>query len=121
MRGSGGRAGEIPRDAREGALLLTGELVTNSVRYGRPAPAIVGVLIDVARDRVRVEISDTARTARTLRPPAQDGGDGLTLVDALAARWHAARDGERNVTWFELDLPGTRARTKSAGRAIVNK
>jgi transcriptional regulator with XRE-family HTH domain/anti-sigma regulatory factor (Ser/Thr protein kinase) len=98
-------AGDIPEDALGTALLLTSELVTNSIRHGPPAPASVGVAVDVARDRIRIEISDAARTAPARRPPTRDGGYGLTFVDALAARWDTVRDGDRNVTWFELDLP----------------
>jgi transcriptional regulator with XRE-family HTH domain/anti-sigma regulatory factor (Ser/Thr protein kinase) len=97
-------AGDIPTEALEITRLLTSELVTNSVRYGPRAPAIIGVFVDVARDRIRIEISDAADASPRLRPPG-DGGYGLTLVDALATRWDTARDGGGNVTWFELDLP----------------
>jgi anti-sigma regulatory factor (Ser/Thr protein kinase) len=96
-------AGDIPTDALETARLLTSELVTNSVVHG--PPAIVGVFIEVARDRVRIEISDEADTPPRPGPPGREGGYGLTLVEALASRWNTARDGDRNVTWFELDLP----------------
>ena len=96
-------AGDIPTDALETARLLTSELVTNSVVHG--PPAIVGVFIEVARDRIRIEISDEADTPPRPGPPGREGGYGLTLVEALASRWNTARDGDRNVTWFELDLP----------------
>jgi transcriptional regulator with XRE-family HTH domain/anti-sigma regulatory factor (Ser/Thr protein kinase) len=96
-------AGDIPTDALETARLLTSELVTNSVVHG--PPAIVGVFIEVARDRIRIEISDEADTPPRPGPPGREGGYGLTLVGALASRWDTARDGDRNITWFELDLP----------------
>jgi transcriptional regulator with XRE-family HTH domain/anti-sigma regulatory factor (Ser/Thr protein kinase) len=98
-------AGDIPTDALETARLLTSELVTNSVKYGPPAPAIVGVFIEVGRDRLRIEISDDADGRPQLKPPGGREGYGLTLVDTLATRWDTARDGGRNVTWFELHLP----------------
>jgi transcriptional regulator with XRE-family HTH domain/anti-sigma regulatory factor (Ser/Thr protein kinase) len=98
-------AGDIPREALETARLLTSELVTNSVVHGPAAPAIVGVFIDVARERIRVEVSDGADAPPRLRPAADRGGYGLTLVDALATQWGTAREGHGNVTWFELDLP----------------
>jgi len=96
-------AGDIPTEALETVRLLTSELVTNSVVHG--PPAIVGVFIEVGRDRVRIEISDEADAPPRPGPPGRDGGYGLTLVDALASRWDTSRDGNRNVTWFELDLP----------------
>jgi two-component sensor histidine kinase len=98
-------AGDIPTDALETARLLTSELVTNSVKYGPPAPAIVGVFIEVGRDRLRIEISDDADGRPQPKPPGGREGYGLTLVDSLATRWDTARDGGRNVTWFELYLP----------------
>lgn len=97
-------AGDIPLETLESARLLTSELVTNSVKYG-PSPAIIGVFIDVGRDRIRIEISDAAEATPQLRPPSSEGGYGLTLVDALATRWDTVRDGEGNLTWFELELP----------------
>lgn len=96
-------AGDIPTEALETARLLTSELVTNSVVHG--PPAIVGVFIDVGRDRIRIEISDEADSPPRAAPPGREGGYGLTLVEALASRWDTAREGDRNVTWFELDLP----------------
>ena len=98
-------AADIPGQALQTARLLTSELVTNSVKFGPPAPAIVGVFIEVARERIRIEISDEAEARPRLRPPSDDGGYGLTLVDTLASRWGAEREGERNLAWFELALP----------------
>jgi transcriptional regulator with XRE-family HTH domain/anti-sigma regulatory factor (Ser/Thr protein kinase) len=98
-------AGDIPSDALETARLLTSELVGNSVVYGPPAPAIVGVFIEVGRERIRVEVADEADTPPRLGSPRDDGGYGLALVDTLASRWDTAREGGRNITWFELDLP----------------
>jgi transcriptional regulator with XRE-family HTH domain len=96
-------AGDIPDNALETARLLTSELVTNSVKYGPPAPASIGVFIDVARDRIRIEVSDTADAP--VRVPSENGRYGMKLVAMLAARWHTEHDGAGNFTWFELDLP----------------
>ncbi len=98
-------AGDVPSEALEIARLLTSELVSNSVKHGPPPPAIVGVFIGVGRERIRIEISDEADTAPRRRSPGGDGGYGLTLVETLATQWDTARDGEGNVTWFELELP----------------
>lgn len=96
-------AGDVPSEALETARLLTSELVTNSVKYGPPAPANIDLFIDVARDRIRIEVSDAA--SAPVRLPSEDGRYGMKLVDALAARWHTERTGNGNLTWFELDLP----------------
>jgi transcriptional regulator with XRE-family HTH domain/anti-sigma regulatory factor (Ser/Thr protein kinase) len=98
-------AGDIPGETLDTARLLTSELVTNSVRFGPATPATIEVTIVVARDRIRVEVSDTAPLPPSLREPGRDGGYGLTFVDALATRWDTSRDSDHNVTWFELDLP----------------
>ena len=98
-------AGDIPSQALETARLLTSELVTNSVKFGPPAPAIVGVFIEVARERIRIEISDEAEGRPRLRSPSDEGGYGLTLVDTLASQWGTELEGGRNLTWFELRLP----------------
>ncbi|HET7380229.1 MAG TPA: ATP-binding protein, partial [Gaiellales bacterium] len=98
-------AGDIPSDAFETARLLTSELVTNSLKYGPPAPASIGLYVGVARDLIRVEVWDEAAAPPELKTPSEHGGYGLALVDSLATRWGTDRDGDRNVTWFELALP----------------
>jgi transcriptional regulator with XRE-family HTH domain/anti-sigma regulatory factor (Ser/Thr protein kinase) len=98
-------AGDIPTETLEIALLLTSELVTNSVRFGPPPPATIDLAVIVARDQIRIEVVDAARTSPRQRTPGQDGGYGLTFVDTLATSWHTSRVGHHNVTWFELDLP----------------
>jgi transcriptional regulator with XRE-family HTH domain len=96
-------AGDIPSEALETARLLTSELVTNSVKYGPPPPANIGMFIGVARDRIRVEVSDAADAAPRLS--SDRGRYGLKLVDSLASRWHTERAADGNLTWFEVDLP----------------
>ncbi|MGN6378342.1 MAG: helix-turn-helix domain-containing protein [Gaiellales bacterium] len=98
-------AADIPIDALETARLLTSELVTNSVKYGPPAPASIDLFIQVSRDRIRVEVSDAADATPQLRQPDNNGGYGLTLVEALSTRWATIREHDHNLTWFELDLP----------------
>jgi transcriptional regulator with XRE-family HTH domain len=98
-------AADIPVDALETGRLLTSELVTNSVKHGPPAPARIGLLIEVARDRLRIEVTDESDKPAEQTAPSEAGGYGLTLVDSLASRWGTRRDGDLNATWFELDLP----------------
>ena len=95
---------DIPPDALQTARLLTSELVTNSVGFGPPA-ASIGLFIDVDRERIRIEVADVADAAPRRKPATEDGGYGLTIVDALATRWDTGREGGQNLTWFELDLP----------------
>lgn len=96
------------------AVLLTSELVGNSLQYSnsrRPGGVITVTLIAVP-DGIRTEVADSGAAAvPTLcaRPaPAADlpeGGRGLQLVDQLAARWNYCRERTRTITWFELACP----------------
>ena len=99
-------ASGIPSRQLQEAELLTSELVTNSVQHApRTAPFIL-LHVSVARDNLRVEVSDGG--SRPLRPrsPDADGGWGLTLLMQIASRWGTGRDDTGAiVTWFELDLP----------------
>ena len=97
----------LPTEQLETARLLVSELVTNSVRHGPTTEgSTVGLFIGVGRDRLRVEVSDDSAGGARPRPPTEEeGGYGLTLVAVLATRWGAGREGDRNITWFELDLP----------------
>ena len=87
------------------ALLLTSELVTNAVRYGR---GLVTLSVRADPPSVRVVVHDSNPELPTLGPEADEsaeGGRGLRLVDALATRWGAEnRPGDGKDVWFELDL-----------------
>ena len=98
------------------AVLLTSELVTNSVLHsesGRPGGTITITLISVA-DGVRVEVIDdgsvnepTVRLSGAESPEVAESGRGLQLVEFLSAKWGYYRDTAGTVTWFELtDQPG---------------
>jgi transcriptional regulator with XRE-family HTH domain len=110
-------AGDLPREIVENARLLTSELVTNSVRHGPSGPdATVGLAVTVGRGTLRVDVADGSQTGARPKPSSEDGGFGLQIVAALASRWGAGRDGDQNVTWFELDLPAPGAALPSYGR-----
>ena len=87
------------------ATLLTSELVTNAVRYGR---GLVRLSIRTEPPAVRVEVHDDNPALPTLGPEtdaAAEGGRGLRLVDALASRWGAEpHPGNGKDVWFEIDL-----------------
>lgn len=93
------------------AVLLTSELVANSVRYsgchrsGEP----VTVTVSVQGTVVSIEVTDTTGpTVPQVRAEdgLAEGGRGLRLVEALAATWGYRSDGARTTTWFVcLPLP----------------
>jgi anti-sigma regulatory factor (Ser/Thr protein kinase) len=89
------------------AVLLASELFGNSVRHsgsGLPGETVT-VAVTAGVGMVRVEVTDRSGSGvPELRPVGRDaeGGRGLRLVAALAARWGWRRRGGRTVTWFEL-------------------
>ena len=100
-----------PSDVAEAAELITSELVTNSVKYGRAR--LVRVTVGVADGTVTITVSDTSPYVplpAVALPDAEDeNGRGLVLVDALAARWGHRRAGSGpdagTAVWAELPLP----------------
>jgi transcriptional regulator with XRE-family HTH domain/anti-sigma regulatory factor (Ser/Thr protein kinase) len=97
---------DLPDEQIAVGRLLVSELVSNSVKYGSPeAGAKLGLFVGVERNRLRVEVSDASPESAKLRQAGENGGYGLFLVDSLSSRWGSNRDGDPNVTGFELDLP----------------
>lgn len=97
----------VDRDLLGDVRLLVSELVTNSVRHSNSREGgVVGLDIAVARETLRVEVSDPGRGFEpTPRVPGQSkaGGWGLYLVDRLADRWGVLRNSVTRV-WFEIDF-----------------
>ena len=97
---------EVDSGTRNVLELLTSELVTNAVRHGS-SDVHESILVRARKvdGSVRVEVCDEgpgfdrAPAAGDLLEP---GGNGLVLVDTLAARWGYCRDGGSATTWFEL-------------------
>lgn len=94
--------------AGETAVLLLSELVTNSVRHsasGLPGRTVTVTVLS-SSEITRVQVTDMGgTTVPALRPGVSgmaDGGRGLRLVDALAARWGFEQDGGHTTTWFEI-------------------
>jgi anti-sigma regulatory factor (Ser/Thr protein kinase) len=89
---------------RDVAILLVSEVFSNSIRHSRSGDPGETVAVRVGDGMVRVEVADRAGPGTPeLRPAGRDaeGGRGLQLVAALAARWGSRRRGGRVVTWFE--------------------
>lgn len=72
---------DVPAHVRDNALIAVGELVANSVRFGRPP---IHVRASVEADAVVVEVSDEGTDRPRRRVPTEDGGIGLNVVYLLA-------------------------------------
>ena len=99
--------GGLPPSLVDDVLLLTTELVTNSVRHSPAAgDGTVEVSVLLAPDRIRVEVSDPGTGfAHVPQHPGtlSEGGRGLFLVDVIAERWGTAQGG-RTTVWYELGV-----------------
>ena len=98
------------------AVLLTTELVSNSVRHAALDPDdLIDVQVERHAGRLHVTVRDGGSwvppdgVAGSIRPaPGAESGWGLYLVERLAVRWGTYRGGG---IWFELEeaaAPGGR-------------
>jgi anti-sigma regulatory factor (Ser/Thr protein kinase) len=92
--------------------LLVTELVSNSVRHGRPSDdsaSWIELDVQVGSDAVEVAVLDEGPGFRRPETPAphadRPGGWGLCLVDKLADRWGVAVN-HRTRVWFEVNRRG---------------
>lgn len=85
------------------AMLLTSELVTNSILH---AHSPVSVSIELAEGSLRVAVSDDGNGMPVRRESVADAtsGRGLALVDVLADDWgvDATPDSPGKTVWFRL-------------------
>jgi len=92
------------------AVLLTSELVTNSLQHSnsRHPGGTVTISVLAIPDGVVIEVIDDggatvpAATAQAGEPDLLEGGRGLRLVEQLATRWSYHCDAAGTATWFEL-------------------
>jgi anti-sigma regulatory factor (Ser/Thr protein kinase) len=99
--------GELGSERTEDAVLLVGELVTNSVLHAATGAAHEIVLeLIIGADEVRVVVTDGGSlTVPMIQPldPTRPGGRGLFLVDTLSDRWGMMREGTHETqVWFEM-------------------
>jgi anti-sigma regulatory factor (Ser/Thr protein kinase) len=99
--------GELGSERTADAVLLVGELVTNSVLHAAAGAAHEIVLeLIIGLDDVRVVVTDGGSPiVPMIRPldPNRPGGRGLFLVDTLSDRWGMTREGTRETrVWFEI-------------------
>ena len=98
---------ELGPERTQDALLLVGELVTNSVLHAATGAAHEIVLeLIIGLDDVRIAVTDGGSpTVPMIQPldPTRPGGRGLFLVDTLSDRWGMTRQGPRETrVWFEM-------------------
>ncbi|MFD5873699.1 ATP-binding protein [Streptomyces sp. NPDC060322] len=72
-------------DYLDTAVLVTCELVTNSIRYGTEPDDSVRVVLDADDSRTRIEVHDPVRRLPRTRPESEhrDRGRGLIILNAL--------------------------------------
>jgi anti-sigma regulatory factor (Ser/Thr protein kinase) len=82
-------------------VLLTSELVTNAVLYGRSTVRLIVTWTGIG---MRVEVGDDNARAPVVRvsDPSAIDGRGMTLVNELADEWGVAHDGTGKRVWFEM-------------------
>jgi anti-sigma regulatory factor (Ser/Thr protein kinase) len=84
------------------AQLLVSELVTNAVRYGKGDT--LRVVVDLRERRLLVSVTDSNPVPPRLgEREDEQGGRGMTLVDALASGWGTRESGSGKTVWFTLD------------------
>ena len=95
----------LPEELERNLLLLTCELVNNSVLHGQAGEEdLIEIELRSTPTGVRAQVSDPgpgfAPSGRE-REIDEPGGWGLVLVERMAKRWGVERD-ERTCVWFEL-------------------
>jgi anti-sigma regulatory factor (Ser/Thr protein kinase) len=98
-------AKSLPAELESNLMLLTCELVNNSVLHGEvDERQVIEVELRATENGLRAQVTDPgpgfAPTGRT-REFDEPGGWGLVLVERLAAAWGVERDDATRV-WFEL-------------------
>ena len=101
--------GELGAERTQDAVLLVGELVTNSVFHAATGAAheIVVELV-IGLDDVRIAVTDGGSpNVPMVQPldPTKPGGRGLFLVDTLSDRWGMTRQGTRADAGLVRDGP----------------
>lgn len=95
----------LPQEVEKHLVLLTCELVTNSVLHGEAGEQdVIEIELEATDTGLRAQVTDPGTgftpTGRQ-REMDEPGGWGLVLVERLAANWGVEHD-ERTRVWFEL-------------------
>jgi len=107
------------RPCRESAVLLTSELVANSIVHSTSGQGgeVTVIIIDLGMS-VRIEVIDEGSDhLPIIQDPAgalDDSGRGLHIVATLAGTWGHFRDEHGLTTWFEIPDFDSHARGRHA-------
>ncbi|PBC60807.1 PAS domain S-box protein [Streptomyces sp. Tue6028] len=110
-------------DIVDDAVVLTSELVTNAVVHAGTSADVLCLRSD---EGVRIEVADRypereiplQGAAINMGSPDREGGRGLQLCAALAARWGVEYTPTHKQVWFRLDLPERPVGTRAAGPSL---
>ena len=98
----------LPRPVEDDALLITSELVSNSVLHAEMVPSDAILLkVDSRPDRLRVAVRDPGRSEERPVPVATEtahGGWGMRLVERLSDGWGVVERPACTCVWFELSI-----------------
>jgi serine phosphatase RsbU (regulator of sigma subunit)/anti-sigma regulatory factor (Ser/Thr protein kinase) len=96
---------KVPREVADDLVLMTSELVTNAVRYGK---APIDVRLRRGEGQMILEVDDrTVYRPRKLRPTADDeSGRGLEIVSTLADRWGSRSTAHGKSVWAIVATDG---------------
>lgn len=103
-------------DVIDAAVLLTSEVVSNAIVHGRSGPTVA---VQLAPDRVRVEVSDASPVLPVRKHYGLEAttGRGLMLLETIATAWgvEPLESGKR--VWFDLEV--ATAADVAAGPAVT--
>lgn len=96
--------GLLDATASEVVLLLTSEMVTNSVQHARTGRVQISLERVGSSLRVGVVDDDPVRPVVRERDDSRIGGLGLQMVDTMAKAWGVEDRGDAGKrVWFEVD------------------
>src|SRR5271166_22477 len=106
------------------ALLLTSEVVTNSVVHSRSRLPGGTVTVAVARNQsgVLITVTDAGSDSRlpvVSNVAGAENGNGLLLVETLADVWGYAHNEESTTVWFRLSAADRREQRSSRVLALA--
>lgn len=88
--------------ARDTAVLLPSEIVTNAIRHAHGETILI--IVTTMDHHLRAEVHDESASLPIPRPSDETGGLGLKLIDQLSDQWGVHQhQGDGKTVWFEMD------------------